>query len=69
VLGVVESLRQGTSQSGMKAQINGIPTELLATCFELFCSGGTVPGIAERFNLNKDRLSKAIRLAKRDGLS
>jgi hypothetical protein len=53
----------------MKAQINGIPTELLATCFELFCSGGTVPGIAERFNLNKDRLSKAIRLAKRDGLS
>jgi len=52
----------------MKTHINGVPIDLLARCYELIENGGTLSGVAGRFSLNKERLSKAISLAKLDGL-
>jgi hypothetical protein len=52
----------------LKTHINGVPIDLLAKCYELIENGGTLSGVAGRFSLNKERLSKAICLAKRDGL-
>lgn len=52
----------------LKMHINGVQIDLLARCYELIENGGTLSGVAGRFSLNKERLSKAICLARRDGL-
>lgn len=52
----------------LKTHINGVQIDLLARCYELIENGGTLSGVAGRFSLNKERLSKAISLAKLDGL-
>jgi len=52
----------------LKTHINGVQIDMLAKCYELIENGGTLSGVADRFSLNKERLSKAICLARRDGL-
>lgn len=52
----------------MKPKINGIPTETLAHAYELITIGATLDGVSERFAINRDRLRKALWLAKTKGI-
>jgi pimeloyl-CoA synthetase len=61
-------MQNAQKSARLKTHINGVPIDLLARCYELIENGGTLSGVAGRFSLNKERLSKAICLAKRDGL-
>jgi len=61
-------MKNAAKPGSLKTSINGVPVDLLAKCYELIENGGTLSGVACRFSLNKERLSKAICLAKRDGL-
>jgi hypothetical protein len=60
---------QERGEISVKSHINGVSVSDLAQCYELLTCGGTLAGIADRFGINKERLSKAICLAKRNGLS
>jgi hypothetical protein len=59
---------QERGKVAVKTHINGVSVSVLAHCYELLSLGGTLQGIAARFGINKARLSKAICLAKRNGL-
>jgi hypothetical protein len=61
-------MKNAAKPGSLKTSINGVQVDLLARCYELIENGGTLSGVAGRFSLNKERLSKAICLAKRDGL-
>jgi hypothetical protein len=64
-----EAIMKNAAKPGsLKTHINGVQIDLLARCYELIENGGTLSGVAGRFSLNKERLSKAISLAKLDGL-
>jgi len=52
----------------MKSHINGVPIYTLAHAYELLSIGATMTGVAERFGINRDRLRKAVWLAKTKGL-
>ena len=53
----------------VKTHINGVPVETLAHAYELITIGATLAGVSERLSINRQRLCKAIALAKRDGIS
>ena len=52
----------------MKPQINGVLTETLAHAYELISAGATLDGVSERLGINRDRLRKALWLAKTRGI-
>jgi DNA-binding transcriptional regulator LsrR (DeoR family) len=51
-----------------KTHINQVPLEIVVKAYELIYNGGTLAGVAERFGINRDRLGRAIRLAKQNGV-
>jgi len=52
----------------LKTHINGVQIDLLARCYELIENGARLMDVAGRFEINPERLSKAICLGKSRGL-